>query len=216
MGNYVHSHFESPEAKKKFLATNPEMFKKDLTLKSDYVDADEMIATLEADEYCMYMLQGDSEVIVTAELFGLPWKVKFDKYRPEKRRIVDIKTTKSIREHDWMVKDGQNIKANFLEVRDYLMRAAVYCEVERIASGREPGDWLDFYIVAVSKEDPPDKAVISLIDPYRYAEELAKIEANMTRIKLLKSGSLQPVRCEKCDYCRSTKKVEKALHYSEL
>jgi hypothetical protein len=216
VGSYVHSWNEGPQAKREFIANHPEMFKKDGGLLKDYVEADNMIATLEKDEMCMYMLQGEKEVIFTAEMFGLPWKVRFDNYLPEKRRTSDLKTTKSISEHDWMVVDGKNVKASFVEIYNYPMRAAVYSEVERIVSGREEMDWFDFYIVAVSKEDPPDKAVISLKDPARYLEELARIEGSLTRIKLLKQGILQPIRCECCDYCRSTKVVEKVIYYKDL
>jgi hypothetical protein len=197
------------------MANTPEMFTK-TGLRAEYKKADEMITAIENDEFCMYMLQGEPEVIMTAEMFGLWWKVRLDKYNSSKRRVVDIKTTKSVSEHDWMVQEGRNVKASFVEVYNYPLRAAVYCEVERIVSGAEEMDWPDFYIVAVSKEDPPDKAVINMKDPARYLEELAKIEESLMRIKLLKQGAARPIRCERCEYCRSTKVVESVIHYSKL
>jgi hypothetical protein len=216
VGSYLHSHFEGPQAKKEFIANTPDMFLKNGGLKAEHKQADQMIATLENDEFAMYMLQGESEVIMTAELFGMWWKVRYDKYLSEKRRGADIKTTKSITEHDWIIRDAKNVKASFVEVYEYPLRAAIYSEVERIVTGHEEGDWPDFYIVAVSKEDPPDKAVVNMKDEYRYAQELEKVKESLTRIKLLKQGVLQPIRCGRCDYCRSTKRLERVIHYTDL
>ncbi len=214
VGTYVHTWNEGPEARREFIANNSDMFLKSGGLKAEYKQADLMIETLEKDEYCMYMLQGEKEVIVTADMFGVPWKVRFDNYLPEKMRSSDLKTTKSIHDYEWC--DRKRFKVSFVEMYDYLLRAAVYCEVERIAAGREEGSWINFYLVAVSKEDPPDKAVISLKDPQRYYEELAAIQNTMSRIKLLKMGIARPIRCEQCEYCRSTKTIESVIHYSEL
>jgi hypothetical protein len=95
----------------------------------------------------------------------------------------------------------------------------VYCEVERLANGRAEGDWIDFYIVAVSKEDPPDKAIIKMNDiegTERFAAELSSVKELSYRMKFLKEDGLRPIRCEECDYCRSTKKIDKVIHYSKL
>jgi len=212
VGSYVHSWNEG--TRKEFIAEHPEMFTKQGTLRAEYQQADTMIAALENDEFCMATLEGEKEVTVAVEMFGIPWKVRFDVYNPGKHRAVDLKTTKSIHEKNWSDKIGA--KVSFVETYDYLMRAAVYCEVERLANGRPEGDWLDFYIVAVSKEDPPDKAIIKLTDPKRYQIELENIRQSLTRIKLVKSGILEPIRCEHCNYCRATKKVDRVIHYSDL
>ena len=31
------------------------------------------------------------------------------------------------------------------------------------------------------------------------------VEAKIERFDLIKSGDVEPVRCEKCDYCKATK-----------
>jgi hypothetical protein len=61
----------------------------------------------------------------------------------------------------------------------------------------------------------PDKAVIT-IDHERLAYELEEIGGKMERIKALKSGEVEPKRCDKCEYCRRTKKVTSVIHYMEL
>jgi hypothetical protein len=215
VGSYIHSHFESPQAKQKFISENPDMFLKNGGLKSEYRQADEMIKALEDDPFCMMMLEGHSEYIMTAELFGLPWKIRIDKWNPDKRRIIDIKSTASINEKSW--KDGIG-KVSFIEQYDYMLRAAIYSEVVRQNIGDVEGNegYCDYYIVAVSKENPPDKAVIKLTDPVRFSEELDKVEHCLDRIKLIKCGILHPIRCEKCQYCRSTKVLSKVVYYRDL
>lgn len=218
MGSYVHAWNEGAEARKEFSANHPEIFKKGSALLADYVRCDEMIKTLENDEFCMYKLQGQKEVIFTAEMFGTAWKIRIDSYSPEKKQIVDLKTTKSIIKKEWCEIDGKNVKLSFVEAYNYLLRAAVYAEVERLANGRPEMDWLNSYVVAVSKEPIPDKAVIGLVDEERYLMELEKIRMNMPRILDLKAGKVEPVRCGKCDYCITTKVLSPGLviHYKNL
>lgn len=208
VGSFVHAWCEG--ALSDFTAEHPEMFKKDGTLKADFQHALTMIRTLELDPFAMMLLQGQKEVIMTAELFGVPWKAVFDVYVPCKR-IVDLKTTKSIRDLQW--NDEHRGKVTFIEQYHYFRQVAVYSEVERLNSG---GDWLDFYMVAVSKQDVPDKEVINLTDPDRVAVELASIGVHMPRIIAVKEGRVEPFRCGACDYCRATKHLTRAVHYMEI
>lgn len=212
VGQYVHAWNEGK--RREFIAECPEMFTKGGGLRSEFKTADCMIETLEKDPFAMYVLEGQKEVILTAEYAGALWKIRMDTYNPERRRIVDLKTTRSIREKQWS--DEAKAKVNFLEQYRYFVQTAIYCEIERIASGRQYGDWLDYFVVAVSKDDFPDKEVIFMGDSPRYENELAEIQTNMPRILQVKSGQVEPVRCERCDYCRSTKVLSAAIHYSEL
>ena len=211
VGSYVHSWNENK--RKEFLSENPSMFTTK-GLKAPFKVADKMIATLESDPFALYVLEGMKEQIFTAELFGTPWKIMIDSYIPEKRRSVDLKTTRSITEKVW--NNELWAKVSFIEAYSYLVQAAVYSEVERIAHSRPPGDWFDFYIVAVSKQDVPDKEVISLVDPERYAIELINIQNNMPRILSVKNGEVEPNYCGKCDFCRSKKRLSEAIHYTKL
>ena len=47
-------------------------------------------------------------------------------------------------------------------------------------------------------------------------ERLREVEENMPSILSVKSGKSEPQRCECCDYCRSTKILKKAIHFTEL
>jgi hypothetical protein len=206
VGGYVHAWNENNLSQ--FNTEHPECFKRDGGLKAEFVQAVEMINTLQNDPFAMMLLTGEKEVIMTTELFGVPWKIRMDVYVP-KKRIVDLKTTKSIRELQW----SQGSKVTFIEQYNYWRQVAIYSEVERINSG---GELLDFYMVAVSKEKVPDKEVINLTDHERVGLELAKIGAHMPRVLAVKEGRVEPVRCGCCDYCRSTKKLTGAVYYTEL
>jgi len=212
VGSYVHAWNEGTRSE--FISEHPEIFKKDGSLKADYKQADKMIATLEADPFVMYTLTGQKEVIFTAEFAGAMWKVMLDVYNPEKRRIVELKTTKSIRDKFWSAEYKDKI--SFIEQYKYILQAAIYSEIERLANGREAGDWFSYYMVAVGKEECPDKEVIDLSDPQRWEYDLEVVKENMPRILAVKAGEVEPVRCERCDYCRSTKRLTRAIHYSEL
>jgi hypothetical protein len=212
VGSYVHAWNEG--RRREFIAENPGMFTRKGTLRANFQTADKMIACLESDPLAMYMLEGEKEVCFTAEFAGAVWKVLADTYNPDRRRMVELKTTRSIREQQWSVECGS--KVTFIEQYNYLLQAALYCEIERLAAGRPEGDWLDYYMVAVSKDNCPDKEVIDLRDPDRYLVELDRVKANMPRILLVKSGRAEPTRCERCDYCRSTRVLSKAVHYTEL
>ncbi len=212
VGQYVHAWNEG--RRQEFIVEHPEMFTKAGSLKAQFKTADKMIATLEADPLCMYMLQGEKEVVFTAEFAGATWKMMADVYNHERGRLVDLKTTRSIWETFWS--EVHRGRVSFVEQYNYLIQAALYCEIERIAGGRREGDWLDYYMVAVSKDNVPDKEVIDLRDPDRYLVELEQIKINMPQILEVKAGRREPNRCERCDYCRSTKTLTGAIHYSQI
>lgn len=215
VGSYIHAWNEG--TLEEFKQENPEMFStrgaSKGKLKSDFLFADLMISTLEQDKFCMYALAGQKEVIMTSELFGAPWKIRMDVYNPEgDRRIVDLKSTRSIYELVWSKERWA--KVSFVDAYNYPLQLAVYCEIERINCDSDT--WAEPLIVAVSKEDPPDKAIISLNDPYRFKNELSQVEQNMPHILQVKVGLVSPQRCEKCVYCRGTKQLDKVIHYSDI
>lgn len=72
VGSYVDSYFEG--TLDKFKAENPDLFKRDGTLKAEFVKADEIIQRIERDDYFMKFMSGKKQVIMTGELFGTKWK----------------------------------------------------------------------------------------------------------------------------------------------
>lgn len=86
-----------------------------------------MIETLKDDGLCMFALEGEKEVIITAELFGTHWKSKLDVYNPINGRFVDLKTVKSIYDKVWTDEYGY---CSFVEAYGYTIQMAVYAELE--------------------------------------------------------------------------------------
>ena len=84
-----------------------------------------------------------------------------------------------------------------------MMRAAVYTEIEK--QNAHSDEDASFIIVAISKQDPPDKEALYLNHRQRYDYELEQIKKRLPLILLFKEGRVKPKRCGCCDYCRATK-----------
>lgn len=221
-GSFVHAYFEGEEAFKEFQSKHTEIYSRGNPtngLLKDFADALNMIATVNNDPVLMDYLKGEPEKIFTAEFAGVVWKCRIDNIDYDNLRFTDLKTCKSITEKKWKsVSDGMNdkwnVQMNFIDYWNYWRQFAVYSEIERIASNREQR--LRPYMIAVSSETVPDKALIRFDDMDRLQTELNNIIYNMPRIIEIKEGREIPTRCESCDYCKSTKKITGALWPDEL
>lgn len=207
VGSYVDSYFEG--TLEKFVEEHLECFTKTkpYSLKAPFKQAEKMIARCEQDDYFMSTLAGEKQVIMTAYLFGCEWKIKMDSYLPG-RAIVDLKTSADIHKA-WKVQDYGY--ASFVEYWGYTLQLAVYQKIVEINTGKQ----LPCYISVVTKEDCPDIEVIgipqSLLD-----HALNEIEMNMPTVLMVKSGDVEPVRCEHCDYCKSTKVLTGPIRCEDL
>ena len=215
VGNYFHTYFEGPEAHAEFIEEHAaEIFKRGGGKRAEFEQADAMIAAAAADPFIRELIQaeGENEKIMTGELFGsYPWRIRIDKYIPENPRlIIDWKTVANIRER---VK-GQRGWVSFVEAYRYPFRAAVYIEIEKQNRGLETDP--AFWLVCLSKQDPPDREVISMNGRQRLDFELEKIREKIWHIQQVKDGLAPARRCGKCAYCRSTKRVRGILDYWEL
>ena len=90
---------------------------------------------------------------------------------------------------------------------------AIYAEAE--GTDRKGEDYYIPHIVAVSKQDPPDKELI-IMPRSDITPILNQIEPFIPRVYEVWQGKVKPQRCGKCDYCRSTKKLKEAVHYMEI
>lgn len=224
VGNFFHSYFESPEAHAEFLAQNDgEIYLKQTKaemslgirrLKAPYVQAEKMIQTAVNDPLIATIMDmpGENEKILTGKIFGVPWRIRMDKYVPDGRLIVDYKTVANIWETKWS--DEMHGKVTFIDAYGYMFRAAIYSEIEKqsVRSDADP----QFLIIAISKQDPPDKEILSLNHRQRYDYELEKVKKRLPMIQMVKEGRVRPRRCGRCDYCRATKSLEAIKPYYAL
>jgi hypothetical protein len=209
VGSYVHSALDG--TLDHFKAANPDIFTKKGELKAEYKKADTMLETLVSDSLIREYLQGVKEFIITAEFAGTLWRAKLDIYNPTMNRIVDVKTVKSLTDKVWDKQDRQYM--SWIESYGYIRQIAIYTELLRRWTGEN--NRADGYVVAVTKEDIPDKAIIS-IDQERIAIELEMVQATIPRILKVKSGEESPIGCGSCNYCKSVKKLDRVIHFSEL
>lgn len=204
IGSYVDSFFEG--TLDEFKEQNPQIFKKDGTLKSDYIKAEKIIERVSKDELFMKCMSGQKQVIMTGELFGANWKIKMDSYLPDEA-IVDLKCVRKLR--DITFKNGW--KQSFIETWGYDLQLAVYQEIVRQNTGKK----LPCIIAGVDKQDIPDLDCI-LIPEDQLKYQLDQLRWKMLHIIEVKNYNIEPVRCGHCDYCRATKKLERLISPDEL
>jgi hypothetical protein len=159
----------------------------------------------------MHFLEGEKQKIFTAELFDIPWKICIDSYNLDYARIVDLKCMQNF---DWTYSASVGKRVSFVEAWDYHLQMAVYQKIEQIATNIGK---CDVFIVAVTKQDPPDKAIIKFDDATLHMQ-LQRVEDALPRILAVKNGKVEPHRCNKCEYCRSTKMLTPydIKHFSEV
>jgi len=195
VGSYIDS-FYSGEMDT-FKSDHPEIFNSRTgELKADYKKANDLIDIINGQQLMTDYLTGETQKIMTAELFGVPWKIKLDVHGGD--RLVDLKVVKDF---ESIYQEGYG-RRSWVEFWGYDIQGALYQRVEQISSGRsEP---LPFYLVAITKEKTPDFAVMQL--PQHILDTALKVvEAKIERFDLIKSGEVDPIRCGHCDYCKSTK-----------
>jgi hypothetical protein len=211
-GNYVHSYFESKSAHEQFIQDNPVMFTKTGSLKAAYKTAQTMIDALKDDKHFIeaYM-PGEKEMILTGDIGGTQWMGKLDSYIPGQSFFMDIKTTQDIHKRFWVPDGRHGHWGSFVEAYNYPLQMAVYQELIFQAYGVRP----EPIIVAVTKQEPPDKAFIAIPQEYLDTAMSQLLEAQ-DRIEAVRSGQIPPRRCEQCDYCRATKHLGQIISMHEL
>lgn len=191
-GSYVDSAIEG--TLEQFKIENPQIFKKNGELYAEFAKAEEIVRLIKDNELFMKFLGGEKQVILTFNLFDVDWKIKMDSFVRD-ICITDLKTAAST---EGIVKWRYDIQG------------AVY------QKGAELNDLgkLPFYLAVATKEDIPDLNIFQI--PQSTLDlALMEVEENLPHIMEVKSGKIAPTRCEKCDYCKRTRKTT-IRNYNEL
>ncbi len=189
-----------------WLREHPEVCKRDGTLKSEFVQAQEMVDRAQSDPVFMNYLDGDHQRIITGKLFGeYLFKGKYDVFSHD--RIVDLKTVKDMSP---VYMPGQG-RVDFATAWRWPLQMAIYQELYRVRYHKQ----LPCYLAVITKETPSDLAVIE-IEQERIDAELAWLRNVMPRIEAIKAGIIEPERCGHCAYCRATKRLTGAIALSDI
>ena len=171
---------------------------------ADVIQADEAIRRVREQPLMMKYLSGEHQVIMTGEIENVPIKGKFDSYKPGEF-LVDLKYLKDFR--------SPNMFENVISYYGYDMQLAVYRELIR----QSTGETLPAYLVIVTKQSPPDVAVVEM-DVFDMDEALERFKKHVRRFQDIKDGKVAPERCERhdCPYCRATKIIREPINSNLL
>lgn len=207
-----------------YQAQHPELFKRDGTLKAEYLKAQVVIARMESDELYSMLMSGKKQVIRTGTIAGVPFKIKIDSLldgatcqaivqRFPKAgaalglcdgALVDQKAMKDMAS---VWSDEERRRVPFVEGWGYDTQGAIYQAIE--------GNMLPFVMAVGTKEDSPDLAALYIADE-DLTVKLHEVEDRAPRYQAIKEGHIQPTRCEHCAYCRATKKLDTIVNYKDL
>lgn len=207
VGSYVDAYYSG--TLEQFKSENPEIFKKDGTLKSEYVKADEIIEFLNKDPVMTkYLTEGEHQKILTGTIAGVKFKIKIDNLR--EKSIIDLKVMADL-DGSWIKKEGRNALVNFVEAYRYDIQGALYQEITRQNIIKR----LPFVLATVTKEDPPRKGLFE-IDQEDLDNALEEVKQLAPRYDAIKKGLIEPIACGNCPYCRSVAKVTGVKSYHIL
>lgn len=222
VGGYIDAYFTGDLAL--YQAQHPELFKRDGTLKSEYVHAQDVIDRLLEDRLYTLLMSGEKQAIRTGTIAGVPFKIKIDSLLRRETceainrefpgndaalgfcdgAIVDQKAMKDLN-NVWS--EEERAKVPFWDFYGYDIQGAVYQAVE--------GHNLPFIMAVGTKENAPDLAAVYIPDEH-LAAKLAEVEDNAPRYQAIKEGRMEPRRCGKCEWCRMTKKLTKIVNCFDL
>ena len=206
VGSYVDAFFEG--TLERFKKENPEIFTQKGELKSQFKQAEKMIARALRDKKFMAYMSGEKQVIMTGYLFGCEWKIKMDSYIPE-TAIVDLKTSSADLHRAWKVQDYGY--ASCAEYWAYTLQMAVYQKIVEINTGKK----LPCILAFITKEDSPELK-LCYIDQTTLDHSLNEIEMNIQSVLMVKNGEVEPIPCGKCDYCKATEPIEEVINIADL
>ena len=196
IGSYVDAYFSGEMDL--FKAEHPEIFLKSGELKANFKKADDLIERIKIDKEMMRLLSGEKQAIMSGEIDGVPFKIKMDSYLKDEA-IVDLKVMKDFN-RVWS--DAFNSYTNFALAYNYDIELAIFQEIVYQNTGKR----LKCYLVCITKETPSDIGIFE-IPQDDLDKALDIVKHHLPRIKSILDGETAPQRCEKCAYCRETKKA---------
>lgn len=222
VGSYVDAWYsgELPD----FTERHPDMFKKDRTLKADFLAANAIIDRMQADQLYSLLMSGEKQVIRTGKIAGVPFKIKIDSLLDAAacRQIVEefpdaapalgfgdgaIVDQKVMRDLGDVWSDEERRMVPFAQAWGYDIQGAIYQAVE--------GHMMPFILAVGTREEPADLAALYIPDDALRAK-LYEVEDLAPRFQAIKEGREEPRRCERCPWCRATRTLRTIVDFREL
>ena len=222
VGSYVDAWYsgELPD----FTERHPDMFKKDRTLKADFLAANAIIDRMQADQLYSLLMSGEKQVIRTGKIAGVPFKIKIDSLLDAAacRQIAEefpgaapalgfgdgaIVDQKVMRDLGDVWSDEERRMVPFAQAWGYDIQGAIYQAVE--------GHMMPFILAVGTREEPADLAALYIPDDALRAK-LYEVEDLAPRFQAIKEGREEPHRCERCPWCRATRTLQTIVDFREL
>ena len=222
VGSYVDAWYsgELPD----FTERHPDMFKKDRTLKADFLAANAIIDRMQADQLYSLLMSGEKQVIRTGKIAGVPFKIKIDSLLDAAacRQIAEefpgaapalgfgdgaIVDQKVMRDLGDVWSDEERRMVPFAQAWGYDIQGAIYQAVE--------GHMMPFILAVGTREEPADLAALYIPDDALRAK-LYEVEDLAPRFQAIKEGREDPHRCERCPWCRATRTLRTIADFREL
>ena len=203
IGSFVDAAFVGKRSFDRFISEHPEIINSRTgEIKKDFQKAIDMINRAKSDDVFMSYMKGQKQAIKTGKIAGIPFKCKIDVYS-KGNRIVDLKTARDMQP---VYVPGQG-KISFAEYYNYPLQMAIYQMLE--------GNKLPCFLAVITKEEPPDIAIIE-IPQHVLDAEIEVLYEKLPFFDAMRQGIIEPERCEECAYCRQTKKLTGAINLDEL
>lgn len=207
-----------------FTERHPDMFKKDRTLKADFLAANAIIDRMQADRLYSLLMSGEKQVIRTGKIAGVPFKVKIDSLLDAAvcRQIAEefpdaagalgfgdgaIVDQKVMRDLENVWSDEERRMVPFAQAWGYDIQGAIYQAVE--------GRMMPFLLAVGTREEPADLAALYIPDDALRAK-LYEVEDLAPRFQAIKEGREEPRRCERCPWCRATRTLRTIVDFREV
>ena len=222
VGSYVDAWYsgELPD----FTERHPDMFKKDRTLKADFLAANAIIDRMQADQLYSLLMSWEKQVIRTGKIAGVPFKIKIDSLLDAAacRQIAEefpgaapalgfgdgaIVDQKVMRDLGDVWSDEERRMVPFAQAWGYDIQGAIYQAVE--------GHMMPFILAVGTREEPADLAALYIPDDALRAK-LYEVEDLAPRFQAIKEGREEPRRCERCPWCRATRTLRTIVDFREL
>jgi hypothetical protein len=225
VGSYVDAHFSGTLPQ--FRAEHPEIYTLKGGLRSEFAQAQDIIAYLSADPLLMAMSHGKLQEILTGEINGVPFKGKLDVLLDEAQCQQIAEDFPEMAKYllmapgaivDWKImRDMEPVyvpgagRVSFVEAWKYDLSMAIYQRLIKLLTGNT----YPCFLLVATKEKQPDKALIHLPD-YMMTAALDSVVDLIPGFQEMKQHPETAPRCGKCDWCKSVKQIQGAVDADEL